>query len=128
MQFLELYNSSATGTVNLSGMQFNAGITLTLGNLDLGPGERAIIVKDLSAFQFRYGNGIRVLGQYSGSLSIAGTVTLVDSTGSEVMSVEFNDADPWPEAADGPGDPLVLINPAVPQQASWEILFLATQC
>ena len=36
-EFIELYNSSTTGTVDLAGMQFDDGITFTFGDVQLGP-------------------------------------------------------------------------------------------
>ena len=80
-EFLEIYNPNPVGSINLEGMQFDNGITFSFGDVDLGPGERAVIVRNLAAFQARYGTSIRVLGMYAGtSLSNSGEqLTLVDS-------------------------------------------------
>jgi hypothetical protein len=111
-EFLELYNSSATGTISLSGLQFVNGITFTFGNDSLAPGERAVIVRDITGFQVRYGTDARVLGQYGGSLRNSGeTLELADSNLNAVISVEYGDTDPWSELADGSGASLVLIDP-----------------
>ena len=72
-EFLEIYNPNPVGSINLEGMQFDNGITFSFGDVDLGPGERAVIVRNLAAFQARYGTSIRVLGMYAGtSLSNSG--------------------------------------------------------
>ena len=83
-EFIELFNSSTTGTVDLAGMQFDDGITFVFGDVQLGPGERAVVVKDLSAFQARYGASIHVLGEYGADTSLSNggeQVRLVDSVG-----------------------------------------------
>ena len=108
-EFLELVNTHPTGTVNLSGMQFTDGINLTLGDVELGPGERGVVVRDTNAFEERYGTDVTVLGQYTGGLNNGGeTLGLVDSLGLEVASVTYNDSGLWSVAADGDGASLVL--------------------
>ena len=112
-EFIELYNSSTTGTVDLAGMQFDDGITFTFGDVQLGPGERAVVVKDLSAFQARYGASIQVLGEYGAdtSLSNAGEqVRLVDSLGQVIHDFTYDDVEPWAVSADGDGPSLEVIN------------------
>ena len=108
-EFLELFNPHPAGTILLSGLQFDDGITFAFGDAELGPGERAVIVKDASAFALRYGSNVAVLGEYSGSLSNGGeAITLVDSAGVEISSVTYNDGGLWSAAADGDGASLVL--------------------
>ena len=111
-EFLELFNSSETGTVDLSGFQVVDGVTFSFGNDTLAPGERAVIVRNIAGFQARYGTNVRILGQYGGSLRNSGErVTLVDNSLSEIVSIGYDDTDPWSELADGSGTSLVLIDP-----------------
>ena len=111
-EFLELYNPSITGTINLDGMQLSDGVTFDFGDFDLLPGQRAVIAEDVDAFMARYGDSATVLGQWSGGLSNSGEkVTLIDSSAAEVMSVDYGDNDPWYIPADGHGFSIVLDDP-----------------
>jgi hypothetical protein len=108
-EFLELVNSHPTGSVNLSGMQLADGVTYTFGNVLLGPGERVVVVEDAGAFAERYGTSVTPLGEWTGGLSNSGeTLDLLESDGSEVMSVSWADSGLWTVAADGNGASLVL--------------------
>ena len=111
-EFIELFNPSTTGTINLSGVQLSDGVTFTFGDVDLLPGERVVVVEDVDAFMERYGDSANVLGQWSGGLSNNGEeVTLLDSSLNEITSINYGDNDPWYNAADGHGFSLVLEDP-----------------
>ena len=111
-EFIEIYNPSTTGTINLSGVQLSDGVTFVFSDTDLLPGQRAVVVEDVDAFMQRYGDSDTVLGQWSGSLSNSGEeVALLDSSFSEIMSVNYEDNDPWHDAASGNGFSLVLEDP-----------------
>ena len=111
-EFIEIYNPSLTGTINLGGAQLSDGVSFDFGNVDLLPGERVVVVEDVDAFMERYGDSANVLGQWSGALSNDGEkVTLSDSSSNEIMSVDYGNNDPWYNAADGHGFSLVLEDP-----------------
>ena len=83
-----------------------------MATVDLLPGERAVVVEDVDAFMERYGDSANVLGQWSGALSNSGEeVTLIDSSSNEITSVNYENNDPWYNAADGNGFSLVLEDP-----------------
>ena len=108
-EFIEIYNSSTTGAINLNGVQFNDGVGFEFGNVNLQAGQRAVIVENENAFKERYGDSINVLGQWSGALNNDGErVTVVDASSNEIMSVNYGNNDPWYNAADGNGFSLVL--------------------
>ena len=112
-EFIEIYNPSTTGTINLSGVQLSDGVIFEFGDTNLLPGERAVIVEDVDAFMERYGDTATVLGQWSGALNNGGEkVTLVDSSLEEIMSIDYGENDPWYNAANGHGFSLVLEDPA----------------
>ena len=112
-EFIEIYNPSITGTINLNGVQLSDGVTFAFGNTDLLPGERVVVVEDVDAFMERYGNSATVLGQWSGALNNDGEeVTLIDSSLDEIMSVNYGDNDPWYNSTNGHGFSLVLEDPA----------------
>ena len=111
-EFIELFNPSTTGTINLSGVQLSDGVIFSFGDVDLLPGERVVVVEDVDAFMERYGDSANVLGQWSGGLSNSGEeVTLLDSSLEEITSINYGDNDPWYNAADGHGFSLVLEDP-----------------
>ncbi len=111
-EFIELFNPSTTGTINLSGVQLSDGVTFNFGDTNLLPGQRAVVVEDIDAFMARYGDSATILGEWSGGLSNGGEeVTLLDSSLNEIMSVNYGDNDPWYALTDGDGFSLVLDDP-----------------
>ena len=68
------------------------------------------MVRDQTAFQARYGTGIRVAGEFdSGSLSNNGEqIQLVDALDAVIHSFEYNDGGDWPGRADGRGSSLEI--------------------
>ena len=113
-EFIEVQNIHPTASVDLTGIRFTAGLTTTaLGNQILLPGERAIFIKHQAAFNIRYGTAARVLGIYSGSLNNQGEQIILNANnGTAIRDFVFDDNIPWPEAPDGSGFSLCLINPA----------------
>ena len=75
---------------------------------ELGPGERVVVVEDTDAFTLRYGDGIRVAGQWSGALSNAGE-TITAKAGDEIIH-QFAYSDEWYSATDGNGPSLQIID------------------
>jgi hypothetical protein len=112
-EFVELINTG-TKNLNLAGVAVVAGITFNFSASPvqvLSPGERVVIVDDLSAFLFRYGSslpsGIKIAGAYGGNLSSQGElITVVDGLGGVVQSFEFGDD--WHSSADGLGFSLTV--------------------
>ncbi|MHB1307819.1 MAG: lamin tail domain-containing protein [Limisphaerales bacterium] len=122
-EFVELKNTNPFA-VELSGVSFVNGIrsTFPLGT-KLGAGQFAVLVKDAAAFAARH-PGVPVAGVYTGSLANSGErVTLAQATGTNLFSVNYDDAAPWPLAADGGGFSLVPrdpnANPLPDDAASW---------
>ena len=112
-EFLEILNPNPIGSINLAGLQLSQGVAYNFGDVDLAPGERAVVVRDADAFRERYGDDIQILGQWTGGLNNGGErVTLVDANLVEIMSVNYGDSDPWYEATDGLGFSLVLDQPS----------------
>jgi hypothetical protein len=72
----------------------------------LNPGESILVVHNLAAFTSRYGAGIRVAGEYSGSLNNAGDrLTLFGAVGEPILDFQY---DPnWYPSTDGGGYTLV---------------------
>ena len=89
------------------------GIAFTFGEINLPPGERITVVKNVAAFESRYGTGVRIAGEFTGKLSNGGeTLTLVDANDDTIQQFRYNDRNGWPTRADGSGSSLVVINTA----------------
>jgi hypothetical protein len=113
-EFVELVNISDTATLNLAGARFDDGIELTLGAVSLAPGERGVVVANEAAFRARYGDGPRILGQYTGRLENGGEDVRMSAACCGVI-FQFAYADDeagWHETTDGDGYSLVSVNPA----------------
>ena len=88
------------------------------------PGGRLIIGSNPAALTARYGALNPVAGPYLGSLdNSTETVRITAADGSTIKQFTYSDSAPWPEAADGDGYSLVLVNPSAnpdhTQPANW---------
>ena len=110
-EFIEVKNVGGE-SVNLLGSYFD-GIEFTFGDVSLAPGELGVVVRDQAAFELRYGDQVRILGEYfGGSLNNNGEqVRLFDVVDNELVDLTYNDNSLWPQRADGRGGTLQLINP-----------------
>ncbi len=117
-EFVELMNIGAS-PIDLTGVSFTEGIVHNLPVQILGAGERKVLVRDRSAFLFRYPGraGDLLPGEYRGlndsnQLSNGGErVILVDAFGFEIRNFVYGDQFPWPAEADGQGPSLTLVAP-----------------
>jgi hypothetical protein len=122
-EFVEVQNVGTT-PINLQGMVLLDAVEFTFPSVVLGPGQFAVVVENQVAFESRYGNGLNVVGQYSGKLSNSGElVTFRDSFGQTIQSFTFLDDD-WYPSTDGPGHSLVILDatgslPLWGQQIGW---------
>jgi hypothetical protein len=108
-EFVELTNVG-NQSINLSLVQFTEGIHYTFPSFDLAPGAYCLAVKDLAAFQGRYGATLPVVGQYTGSLDNGGEhVELVDAVGRVIQSFTYEDD--WFKSTDGQGYSLTVQDP-----------------
>jgi hypothetical protein len=116
-EFIEIVNVDTIG-VNLTGHAFSNGVEVTLGSHSLAPGERAVVVRNPEAFQNRYGDDIRIVGTYGGTvedfrLSNGGErLVLSDPTGFPIHDFSYDDDGGWPTTPDGLGPSLVIVNEA----------------
>ncbi len=115
-EFLELRNASTHETLRLDGANFTAGIDFTFPtNSTLSPGAYAVLIGTTNRAGFlrfhQLADTAPLFGPFDGNLANGGeTVTLKTSAGGEVIfSVTYDDASPWPTAADGAGPSLVPI-------------------
>ncbi|MCA9264390.1 MAG: lamin tail domain-containing protein [Planctomycetales bacterium] len=115
-EFIEIQNTSTSTTLDLSGVAITAGPSVPFSFTgssvtSLAPGERTLVVRDLTAFESRYGAGHSIAGEYIGNLSNGGEILKVeDASNSTVVEFEYSDGFLWPAAADGVGASLELVN------------------
>ena len=106
LEFIEIYNNENTN-IDLSGIQFSQGISFTFPNITLAANEYVVIAKDSIVFQNTF--GMMAYQWNSGSLSNTGEILeLQDQNGNIIDMVDFQNALPWPSAANGLGASLVL--------------------
>jgi len=111
-EFIELQNTSA-GVVDLGGMYLE-GISFTfLEGTTLAGGARLVLGSntDTNSWKARY-VGVTPAGWFAGNLSNGGErIELRDANGKLITSVDYGDGGGWPEAADGNGNSLEVIDP-----------------
>jgi hypothetical protein len=109
-EFVEIRNTHPSASINLVDMQLTSGVTFTFPNAVLAAGESAVVVENETAFRLRYGDGVHVLGEWSGSLSNSGeNVTLADGLGNVTFEIDYRDSRLWAERADGLGATLEIV-------------------
>src|SRR5262249_34924135 len=97
---------------DLNGSKLTGAVEFTFGPLSLAAGKSLVVVKDMAAFQSRYGTNnpnILIAGVYSGNLGNGGDhVTLLGPLG-EVIH-DFTSSDSWYRTTDGTGFALVPVD------------------
>jgi len=111
-EFIELQNTGPTG-LDVGGYSL-AGLDYVFPpGTQLSPGQLVVLSSALSpsSFTVRY-PGVMVFGRFEGSLSNGGErLAVLDRDRRTVTSVDFDDADGWPAAADGDGSSLEILDP-----------------
>jgi CotH kinase protein/Lamin Tail Domain/Fibronectin type III domain len=113
-EFVELFNPSATESVDLSGWTIDElSLTIAPGTVVL-PRSHVIFAADDAALRDIYGPGNRLVGgEFSGTLpDDGGSVTLRDAD-RVVDQVTYGTGDPWPASPHGEGPSLERIDPAL---------------
>lgn len=100
-EYIELTNTGFS-PVSLNLIQFTDGIDFAFGPQTLQPHHSTVVVRDIGAFQAKYGTDISVAGQYTGSLSNGGeTIEFKDALGQTIERFKFQDD--WYAQTDGQG-------------------------
>ena len=115
-EFIEVRNISQE-VIHLDGVRITDGVDFDFSDASvfgLAPGETLLVVESRDAFLARY-PGVspgRIAGEYRGNLSNDGErIEVLAADGSVIREFIYNDKVPWPEAADGEGYTLELIDP-----------------
>ena len=112
-EFLELLNIGPDA-IDLTGVRFELGINFSFpDHTVLASGERLLLVRNHRAFEARYGSlGSVQWFEYTGRFSNDGEQVIVATAdGVPLIDFVYNDQSPWPEAADGEGPSMVLLDP-----------------
>lgn len=118
-EYIELLNTGDE-TINLNFVAFTDGVDFTFDSLTLAPGEYTLIVRDIDAFEDKYGQGLPVAGQYEGSLDNGGEhLELQDAAGQVILSFTYDDD--WYDVTDGSDYSLTVIDPVNTLPASWAL-------
>jgi hypothetical protein len=120
-EYLELTNVGSQA-INLNRVRFTRGIAYSFPSFELPPGGYCLLVKDIAAFEARYGGNLPVVGRYTGSLSNGGErIELVDAVGGVIQSFEYQDD--WYKQTDGLGFSLTVRDPQIAanlsEEAAW---------
>lgn len=112
-EFVEVMNAGSTA-VPLAGISISNGVSFDFSTApmdSIAPGERLLVVANQEAFERRYGLGLPIAGVFDGGLSNGGErVSLSDGIGNLVFTANYSDASFWPQAADGDGSTLELVD------------------
>ncbi|MFT4699332.1 MAG: hypothetical protein ACI9SJ_002500 [Flavobacteriaceae bacterium] len=110
LEFIEIKNTENT-TVSLTGIYLlKLGVSYQFPqNATIEAGESIYLAGDATSFQNKY--GITPFGTFARDLSNKRqNLVLSDAFGNLIDEVEYSDKEPWPEAADGDGFYLQLID------------------
>ena len=125
-EFIELVNRGSE-EISLEGVRLTKveidgreqGVDFDFSNsalTRLAPGELVIVVEDLDAFRFRYGDVVGVAGQWSGGLSNRSETLTLTAGGGRIQ--QFTYLDRWYPSSDGGGSSLIIVN-AEADLAEW---------
>jgi len=118
-EFIELTNIGSE-SINLNLVRFTNGIDFTFGDIELGPREYVLVVRDEAAFEEHYqgASGI-IAGEYSGRLDNGGErVELADAVGQKILSFRYRDG--WYDLTDGDGFTLTIRDPSDSVAYEWD--------
>jgi hypothetical protein len=115
-EYIELTNIAGQ-TINLNMVRFTKGVNYTFPSFDLPAGGHCLLVKNVVAFEAKYGSKLPVVGPYTGSLDNSGErVELVDAADQTIQS--FTYADNWFKSTDGQGFSLTVKAPKTSDASS----------
>jgi hypothetical protein len=114
-EFIEFMNTSATETLDLTGVAFTDGVEFAFPTaFALAPLGKALVVRDLAAFVAVHGVGLNIAGVFANGSALSNggeRIALAGADGSEFLAFTYDDQLPWPQGPDGAGPSLVLIAP-----------------
>ena len=118
-EFVELLNTG-NEAIDMTRLRLAGGVFFAFARgekLLLPAGQRILVVRDRFAMEAVYGPGIQssIAGefQYGTGLSNSGeALRLEEISGQVILTLNYDDKEPWPKEADGGGYSLVLASPS----------------
>jgi hypothetical protein len=117
-EYIEVMNISPAVTLDMTGIHFSQGAEFNFTGSaikTLAPGARALVVRDLVAFQALYGaNTLPVAGVFTNNTALDNSgehIKLEDADNQTILEFTYSDSAPWPTLPDGSGFSLTLIAP-----------------
>lgn len=111
-EYIELMNIGSN-PIELADVVISEAIDFVFPVLQLAPGSRTLVVRNQAAFEFRYGTGVSIAGEY-GVTKLRNSSDQIIITAANLSLIKdffYFDAAPWPTSADGGGASLQLVNP-----------------
>ncbi len=116
-EYLEIRNVGPAA-IDLSDVRLTKGVDFDFpaypGNILLQPGATTLVVRNIAAFNSRYGTGKPIAGQWQAGDSLKDTgeeIKLSFGAGTPIIDFSYKNIAPWPTQPDGLGYSLVLIAP-----------------
>jgi len=117
-EYIELTNIGGE-TLNLNLVELTNGVDFVFPSVELASGDYLLVVRDVAAFEARYGQGFNIAGQYSGSLNNAGErIELQDAAGQTIHDFRYQDN--WYDVTDGQGFSLTVGDPLTTDPNAWD--------
>ncbi|HSQ42793.1 MAG TPA: lamin tail domain-containing protein [Fibrobacteraceae bacterium] len=119
LEYVELYNGTDTA-ISMANLILAGGVDyqFSANAPVLESGDYLVLTGDTAAFRDRYGES--AYGPWTGNLDNSGeSLKLKDSTGDEIISMEYSNDPPWPGMADGGGYSLVFVGDDQNSGTSW---------
>jgi CotH kinase protein/Lamin Tail Domain len=116
-EFIELLNISPSVTLDLTDVRFTQGVDFNFTGsaiTSLPPGGRALVVRDLAAFEQVYGPGRPVAGVFANGSALSNggeRIKLEAADNQTIREFTYGAVPPWPGGTDGSGYSLVLMSP-----------------
>ncbi|MFM1769208.1 MAG: hypothetical protein RJA22_1737 [Verrucomicrobiota bacterium] len=115
-EYLEVRNTGPA-SLDVGGFRLGGGLNLVLPSATLAAGQSAVVVRDIAAFQSRYGNSAFILGAYTNNLANTGERLVLEGPLGEPI-LDFNYSDNWYPITDGFGFSLQIVSDTAPA-SSW---------
>ncbi len=119
-EYIELQNISAALTLDLINVSLDQGVNYSFSSgtsTTLAPGARMLVVRNVAAFNYRYGAGAPIVGtwNFGDKLSNAGEKVRIiygATTSDPIKEFTYKTVAPWPVGADVGGYSMVLKYPS----------------
>ena len=127
-EFVEFVNTSETTTVDLKDIRILDAVEFTFPDVQLAPGEYAVVARNAAALRQRYATELNIVGEYgsqSGDWKLSNrgeAIRVVDALGVVIQDFRYDDS--WYGETDGMGRSLVATSTTsanTSTKAGWEV-------